>query len=98
MESRISDILKRMNKENDKLIDLRAEYAKCKVARKSNRIIVSSMLTPAQNKGTLEEMRLELSGDIVNAIMDLIETYYEKLGKQCCKNLDKMVEEMKQEK
>lgn len=95
MESRISDILNRMNKENNKLIDLRAKYSKCKIARKTNRIEVNSVLAPAKNNGKLEEMRLELSGEIANTIMDLIEAHYEELGKQCCQNLDAMVEEMK---
>lgn len=97
MESRISDILNRMDRENAKLLELKADYLKCKVGRKAKCINVNATLCPAENNGTMEQMHLRLSGEIVGAIMDLIEAHYTELGKKHRQNLEDMVEEMKQE-
>lgn len=101
MESKIADILNRMNEENRKLNNLRKEYIECQKLRNSGTIrIWSNVLLKHDhflNTMVRDTVHITLTGDIVSKIIDLLEEHYTTLGEQCKKNLEDMVEEMKQE-
>lgn len=95
MESRISEILDRMNEENNKLKKLKGNYLDCQIARKANEIEISASVYPRRADESVKRMAIKLDGDIKRSVIELVETHISQLGNQCKKNLEDMVEEMK---
>ncbi len=101
MESRIANILNRMNEENRKLNDLRRNYAACEKMRKASNITISANVAINNFNDIFgisrETIRVQLDNELKTKVLDLLETYFEELGRQSNDNLESMVEEMKQE-
>ena len=99
MESRIVDILNRMNEENRKLQKYRNEYLQCQKLKNTNIITLCTNVLLKHptflNEFRREYIQMTIEGDVISKIIDLLEEHFAELGEQCKKNLEDMVEEMK---
>lgn len=93
MESRITNILYRMNQEKCKLDELRKNYVKCEKMCQAGSISITADI---YKKGQGEHLQPLLSGPIVKEIMELIRSHYLELGHKYNDNLESMVEELKE--
>ena len=98
MERKVASILDRMNAENRKLQIIKKEYVECHKAREGSK--TNFLKIRAYNK---EENILcsttpwfEIEGELVDTILELLKRDYCAKGNECKKNLDAMIEELKQ--
>lgn len=98
MESRVASILDRMNAENRKLQIIKKEYVECRKAREDSKTNFLKIRAYNKEENTLHSMTpwFEIEGELIDVVLELLEKHYCTQGKECNKNLDAMIEELKQ--
>lgn len=97
MESKISDILNRMNDINRDYNALKREYEKLKRAKTSHSISVSTTVNELKCNGIREydHLHFELKGETAKAVLETIDTCFVEQGKELARKLKEMQEELK---